>query len=225
MSSNVFNWDVNGDVEQEFTLGIVRDSNKDEIKNSTYIVENLIPGIPYTITSNIVNQNNGETVSYNPMGNNEYMWFVSNIDSIVFNKDHALLINISGTLSTPTDPTKIIITTINSIDDADVLETLKTYKIKFDLFVESEGHMECFHTYENNITDDEKYCIPMDPTLANRSVDVFYSLLVNPCDPNQLSEEWYYVNVHEHLCQILMPELPTQGLTFDSESLESLYNC
>ena len=220
MTTHVLNWDVNGEMKQEFTLGIIRDSNKNEIKNSTYIIDHLVPGVPYTITSHVVNQNSGIIDTHNPLANGEYAWFTSNIDSLLFTKEHAMLVNVSGMMN-EMDSTQITITVVNAINDTDVLEALKTYKIKFDFFLESEENMECFHSYEIDITDSvENFNIPMS---VSGTLNVYYSMMVDPRTPTQLSEDWYYVIVHQHLCQILPDSIP-ENSEFDSEELGVMFN-
>jgi hypothetical protein len=208
-----FFWDVNGNDTQTFMLGNIQQHNKDEVYGSNYIVNDCIPGIPYSIQATITNALTDESSEFSA-NEGKPVWFESNISEISFTKDHANLINFTLSEVSGTEINVNVTHTLNSYPD------LISYTLKYELYAESICDPQCVTTYDLAVTEIDQY-FPISELTSNTEYDVYYSLLVNPND--SLHNEWYYVYTHQHIGVISTPV--TGNIHFDNQELANEFIC
>jgi len=185
MTDMTFQWNPEGDTTQEFSLGIVNNSNKDDIESTTFVIENLTPGVPYSLSANVTNIRTNQTTSFESLSEN--VWIESNLDAISFNKDHAALCSVN----TVVENNQISVQITHSLDDPDIRTLFETYRFQYEIFAETANDVQGFLTYELGIADDDEY-FPLPGLSSDTSYLLYYSLLVNPND-----DQWYYVEAHK----------------------------
>jgi hypothetical protein len=198
MSIQTFQWNVTGDDTQSFVLGNIRQINKQQIFDTTYAIENLQPGVPYTMTANIKNRYTNETTSYNPMntGNiGETIWFESNIDGLLFTKEHSKLYNIVP-IGYENDN---IIIEISHDMPVEYIDGFSDTKFKFDIFAEPQNSPSpsiCLNTYEMESNNSYSEFAITDVE-SNLQYNIYYSMLVNENDT-----KWLYMHSHVYVGNI-----------------------
>jgi ribosome-associated toxin RatA of RatAB toxin-antitoxin module len=213
MSENIFYWDENGNDTQTFFLGNIHQYNKDQVFDSTYILKNCTPGIPYSIQATVTNALTDESSEFIANEGN-LIWFESNISEISFTKDHANLINFTLNEVSACEINVNVTHTLQSYPD------LISYTLKYELYTESSTDSQCVSTYHLDFNEtDENF--PISNLASNTEYNVYYSLLVNPND--NIHNEWYYINTHQHIGVINTPI--TGNLHFDNQELEEEFIC
>jgi len=192
MTEKVFQWNPNGPNTQEFSLGVVDNTNKQRMEETVYKVENMTPGVPYAIHANVLNIRTNQYVTFDEISDS--VWIESNIDQITFTKDHSRQFNITAT----NDNNQVVVRITHTLTHPDLLSLFETYHFKFDLFFETESDRQCFQTYETRIEDTDEY-FPIPDLISGNEYNVYYSLLVKPGN-----DTWYYVDVHQHVGQVVV---------------------
>lgn len=196
MTEKVFQWNSTGPSVQEFTLGVVNNENKSQMESMTFVVENLTPGIPYSLNANVLNIRTNQHTIFDTFS--DTVWIESNIDSLAFTKDHAKSFVIDAT----DHANQIVVHIAHSLNHLDVRTLFETYRFKFDIFAESTTDTQCFQTYDITIAENAE-SFPLPDLVSNVEYGIYYSLLVNP---GEQDDSWYHVTVHKYVGTISFTE-------------------
>lgn len=210
MTEKTFQWDPSGQIIQEFNLGVVSQQNKTDFESTTFVIENLTPGISYTLSANVMNIRTNQESTFDEL--NDTVWIESNIDALVFNKDHASLFQVHASIESD----EIVMNVSHTHDDLEIRSLLGSYQFKYDFFAETETTTQCFQTYALGIEENDE-TFPLSDLTPN-TYAMYYSLLVNPGDGT-----WYYVDVHKSIGSITF-ESSVRTMNIENERLRHVFN-
>jgi len=210
MTETTFQWDPEGSSTQEFSLGIVNSSNKDTVESTTFIIENLTPGIPYALSANVTNMRTNQTASFETLS--DTVWIESNIDELVFTKEHATLCSVTAF----SENDQIAVRVVHDFEDANLQSLLGEYHFKYELFAESADEVQGFQTYELTIADSDEI-FPLPGLIPDITYSIYYSLLVSP------GEGWYHVDVHKLVGNVSFSSADRGMDSIDDENLQTLF--
>ena len=189
MNTKTLYWDVEGNIEQEFELGNIREITKDDMYNTTFRISGFEAGVPYQFRTSVYNRHTN-TYYDDENATDEYVWFTSNLDGHLFTREHAYMYNVSAHQDNSAG--EVVINIQNTMSET-LLETLNAYSVRFDLYAEpvsSSSSSICLHTYALHIKDPEEDFVIRDIDI-HTTYTFYYSLLISVN-----TVDWSYVLSH-----------------------------
>jgi len=210
MTEITFQWDPEGSSTQEFSLGLVNNFNKETVESTTFVIENLTPGIPYALTANVTNMRTNQTASFETLS--DTVWIESNIDELVFTKEHATLCSVTAF----SENDQIAVHVSHDFDDTNLQSLLGEYRLKYEFFVETTDDVQGFQTYELTVAESDEI-FPLSGLIPDTTYAIYYSLLVSP------GEGWYHVDVHKFVGNVSFSSTDRGMDSIDDENLQTLF--